>query len=147
MGGVVGGVGDHLACHGDDVENREAEAVGRGQLGVDVGVRGGGDDLEADVVWAGDGGGAAVEAGVEAVEGARVALEGARVGGDAGGCLMLDCCQLSRVRSALRSPLLLLCADACAAADVCAGCADDLSLMRRRRARRRSLSWSRMLFA
>ncbi len=51
MGGVVGGVGGHHAGHGDDIEDaHESEAVGRGQLGVDVGVRGEGDDLEADAV-------------------------------------------------------------------------------------------------
>jgi hypothetical protein len=95
VGGVVSGFGSHLAGHGDDVEDaRDDEAVGRGQLGVDMNVRRRRDELEADavearVVGAGKGGSAAVEAGVEAVEGARVALEGAGVGGDAGCCSML----------------------------------------------------------
>jgi hypothetical protein len=64
--------------------------------------------VEARVVGPGEGGGAAVEAGVEAVEGARVALEGAGVRGNAGGDAVLELCEAARLRSALRSPLLLL---------------------------------------
>jgi hypothetical protein len=123
----VRGVGGHLGGHGDDVEDAgDAVAVERGQLGVDVVVRGGGEELEADavearVVGAGEGGGRAVEAGVEAAEGVRVALDGAGVRGDAGGDAVLGRGELSRVLSSLLAPLLLVADDACVCCASAAG--------------------------